>query len=55
MLYKPPGAVYIASYKEPLDQSDHVLEPLYKKKRVLVGSFGKNLLEILKSCFVGVT
>ena len=22
MLYKPPGAVYIASYKEPLDQSD---------------------------------
>jgi len=22
MLYKPPGAVYIASYKERLDQSD---------------------------------
>ena len=22
MLYKPPGAVYIASYKEPLDQPD---------------------------------
>ena len=22
MLYKPPGAVYIASYKEPLDQLD---------------------------------
>ena len=22
MLYKPPGAVYIASYKVPLDQSD---------------------------------
>ena len=22
MLYKPPGAVYIASYKELLDQSD---------------------------------
>ena len=22
MLYKPPAAVYIASYKEPLDQSD---------------------------------
>ena len=22
MLYKPPGAVYITSYKEPLDQSD---------------------------------
>ena len=22
MLYKPPRAVYIASYKEPLDQSD---------------------------------
>ena len=22
MLYKTPGAVYIASYKEPLDQSD---------------------------------
>ena len=22
MLYKPPGAVYIAPYKEPLDQSD---------------------------------
>ena len=22
MLYKPPGAVYIASYKGPLDQSD---------------------------------
>ena len=22
MLYKPPGVVYIASYKEPLDQSD---------------------------------
>ena len=22
MLYKPPEAVYIASYKEPLDQSD---------------------------------
>ena len=22
MLYKPFGAVYIASYKEPLDQSD---------------------------------
>ena len=22
MFYKPPGAVYIASYKEPLDQSD---------------------------------
>ena len=22
MLYKPPGAVYIASYKEPCDQSD---------------------------------
>ena len=22
MLYKPPGAVYIASYKDPLDQSD---------------------------------
>ena len=22
MLCKPPGAVYIASYKEPLDQSD---------------------------------
>ena len=21
MLYKPPGAVFIASYKEPLDQS----------------------------------
>ena len=24
MLYKPPGAVYIASYKEPLDQSDYI-------------------------------
>ena len=23
MLYKPPGAVYIASYKELLNQSDH--------------------------------
>ena len=22
MFYKPPGAVYIASYKEPLDPSD---------------------------------
>ena len=22
MLYKPPGEIYIASYKEPLDQSD---------------------------------
>ena len=25
MLYKPPGAIYIASYKEPLDQSDNSL------------------------------
>ena len=23
MLYKPPGEVYVASYKEPLDQSDY--------------------------------
>ena len=25
LLYKPPGAVFIASYKEPLDQSDQII------------------------------
>ena len=53
MLYKPPGAVYIASYKEPLDQSDHVLEPLYIKKEGASWKFWKEPSRDTKILFCG--